>query len=123
MSMNEQEEWNNLGPVEMCLRNPPLAGHLGQCTVDLNIRDTIRVGDGHHAQVFIVEARSGGIKLVAKVYKPLCCDDDPYINPFRCVDNHYTHEVYTYHQLSDFQGKSIPQVLWSLFIGYPYRWT
>ncbi|GES63749.1 hypothetical protein ATEIFO6365_0007043600 [Aspergillus terreus] len=74
---------------------------------------------------FIVEARSEfsgvqrGMQLVAKVYDPLYCDDDPYINPFRCVDNHYTHEVHTYHLLSDFQGKSIPKFYGSFSLDIP----
>jgi hypothetical protein len=124
-SMAEIEEWSSLSPVKKWLRNPPLAGSSDPCTTELNIQDIIRVGDGHHTQVFIVEARSEfsgvqrGMQLVAKVYDPLYCDDDPYMNPFRCVDNHYTHEVHTYHQLSDFQRKSIPKIYASFSLEIP----
>ncbi|RDH24291.1 hypothetical protein M747DRAFT_367266 [Aspergillus niger ATCC 13496] len=49
-----REERASLGPVARCCKNPPLPGDLGQQTVELEVLDPIRVGDGHSAQVFQV---------------------------------------------------------------------
>ncbi|KAK9237751.1 hypothetical protein V1525DRAFT_149607 [Lipomyces kononenkoae] len=49
-------------------------------------------------------------RLVAKIYDPLYFDDDDgYLNPFRCVDKHYTHEAHAYAELSDLQGHLVPK--------------
>lgn len=75
-----REERAKLGPVARCCRNPPLPGDLGQQTVELEVLDPIRVGDGHSAQVFNVrvlkpesntEIFQRTSHLVAKVYDPL----------------------------------------------------
>lgn len=118
-----------LKPVERCLRHPPLAGSLGSSTVDLEILDLIRVGDEHNAQVFLVNVRATrsdsdyvhvNQKLVAKVYDPLYFDDDDgYVNPFSCVDQHYTHEVHAYHVLARFQGNLIPSFYGSYSLDIP----
>ncbi|KAJ5091819.1 hypothetical protein NUU61_006689 [Penicillium alfredii] len=49
-------------------------------------------------------------RLVAKIYDPLYFDDDGgFLNPFLCVNEHYTHEANVYHHLSQFQGQGIPR--------------
>ena len=127
-----REESRAVDPVERCLRYPPLAGSWGSFTVDLEIHDLIRIGDGHNAQLFVVdvlETRSGSKdiqiekkkkKLVAKVYDPLYFDDHGgYIDPFACVDKHYTHEVHAYHVLAEFQGRLIPRFYGSFSLEIP----
>lgn len=114
-----REERATLGPVARCCKHPPLPGDLEQHTVDLEVLDPIRVGDGHRAQVFKVrvlnpesntETFQGTEDLVAKVYDPLYLNDHGgYLNPFLCVDKHYTHEAQTYRVLSDLQGDLIPR--------------
>ncbi|CAN6663118.1 hypothetical protein TRVA0_034S01574 [Trichomonascus vanleenenianus] len=110
------EEGIKLTWIERSLRHPPLAGELGTGTLDLEVVDTFKVGDGHNAQVFIVEARSAleniqpGQKLVAKVYDPLYLNvDEGYFDPFYVVDEHYSREVHFYHEFSDYQGGLIPK--------------
>ncbi|CAN6662492.1 hypothetical protein TRVA0_034S00628 [Trichomonascus vanleenenianus] len=110
------EERGSLTWIERCLRHPPLAGELGTGTLDLEVLDTFKVGDGHDAQVFIAEARSAlesiqrGQKLVVKVYDPLYLDDDDgFLDPFYIVDEHYGREVLFYREFSDLQGKLIPK--------------
>lgn len=36
-------------------------------------------------------------------------DDEGFLNPFLCVDKHYTHEANLYHHLSQFQRQGIPR--------------
>ncbi|GLA19489.1 hypothetical protein AnigIFM62618_007600 [Aspergillus niger] len=118
-SDREREERAKLGPVARCCKNPPLPGDLGQQTVELEVLDPIRVGDGHSAQVFQVRVLNPELntevfqrtsQLVAKVYDPLYLDDHGgYLNPFLCVNKHYTHEAQTYRALSDLQGGLIPR--------------
>ncbi|PYH31909.1 uncharacterized protein BO87DRAFT_398988 [Aspergillus neoniger CBS 115656] len=56
------------------------------------------------------ETFQGTRNLVAKVYDPLYLNDHGgYLNPFLCVDKHYTHEAQTYRVLSDLQGDLIPR--------------
>ncbi|GKZ24321.1 hypothetical protein AbraIFM66951_011156 [Aspergillus brasiliensis] len=114
-----REEREQLGPVARCCKNPPLAGNLGPETVDIEVLDPIRVGDGHSAQVFNVrilnpesntEIFQGANEVVAKVFDPLYLDDHlGYLNPFLCEDRFYTHEAHTYRVLSDLQGDLIPR--------------
>ncbi|CAN6663103.1 hypothetical protein TRVA0_034S01552 [Trichomonascus vanleenenianus] len=110
------EERRTLTWIERCLRHPPLAGELVSGTLDFEIVDTLKVGDGHNAQVLIVEARSAlnsiqrGQKLVAKVYDPLYLnDDDGFLDPFHVADEYYGREVHFYHEFSDYQGRLIPK--------------
>ncbi|PLN84089.1 hypothetical protein BDW42DRAFT_183850 [Aspergillus taichungensis] len=112
--IQEREETLASNPVERCLRHPPLAGSRDSSEIDLEIHDLIRVGDGHNAQLLLVD------KLVAKVYDPLYFDDDDgYIDVFACVDEHYTHEVHAYHVLAEFQGNSIPRFYGSFSLDIP----
>ncbi|OJJ68088.1 hypothetical protein ASPBRDRAFT_134084 [Aspergillus brasiliensis CBS 101740] len=114
-----REERAQLGPVARCCKNPPLPGDLGPDTVELEVLDPIRVGDGHSAQVFNVRILNpesnmqlfqGTSELVAKVFDPLYVDDHRgYLNPFLCEDRFYTHEAHTYRMLSDLQGGPIPR--------------
>ncbi|EGE86861.1 hypothetical protein BDDG_09812 [Blastomyces dermatitidis ATCC 18188] len=106
-------------PLERCLRHPPLPGSMGSCIVDLKILDLLRVGDGCNAQVFTVEVLAvrphppcfqSDRALVAKIYDPLYFDDEEgFLNPFLCVDKHYTHETHAYDVLSESQGKQVPR--------------
>ncbi|PYI09185.1 hypothetical protein BO78DRAFT_395049 [Aspergillus sclerotiicarbonarius CBS 121057] len=114
-----REERARLPPVARSLKHPPLLGDLGSDIVEFEILDPIKVGDGHNAQVFNVrilnaqpnsEVFHGRKELVAKVYDPLYLDDDDgFLNPFLCVDKHYTHEVHAYRVLSNLQGNLIPR--------------
>ena len=114
-----REERAQLTPVARCLKYPPLPGELGSDTVEFEILDPSKVGDGHNAQVFNVrilntklnsETSQRGKELVPKVYDPLYQDDDDrYLNPFLCMDKYYTHEVHAYHALSNLQGGLIPR--------------
>lgn len=112
----EMEERRLLPPAERCLRHSPLPGKIVSSVVQLEILDLIRVGDGCNAQVFTVKILGTGFnngrnkELVAKVYDPLYFDDEGgLIDPFRCVDKHYTHEVRAYNMLSELQGGLIPK--------------
>ncbi|CAN6646374.1 hypothetical protein TRVA0_021S02036 [Trichomonascus vanleenenianus] len=115
-SEDRLEEERTLTWIERCLRHPPLAGELGSGTIDLEVLDTFKVGDGQIAQVFIVEAQSTleniqrGQKLVAKVYDPLYLENgETILDPFYIADEHYGREVRFYHQFSDYQGGLIPK--------------
>ncbi|PYH87707.1 hypothetical protein BO71DRAFT_470648 [Aspergillus ellipticus CBS 707.79] len=111
----DREERRRLSPVERCLQNPPLLGAEGHRSLNLEIIESLKVGDGHNAQVFIVhvpkpEITASPTHIVAKLYDPFYFDDDEgYLNPFLCVDKHYTHEVHAYEVLSDLQGTLIPR--------------
>lgn len=107
-------------PADRCLNHPPLPGKDGNGNVSLEIIDILKGGDGHNSQVFTVRLLDfqstsellpqKGSRLVAKVYDPLYFDDDDgYINPFRCMDQYYTHESNAYVALGEFQGQSIPK--------------
>ena len=106
-----------LGSVERCLLHPPLPGSNGSSSVKLEICDALKVGDDHNAQVVTVrvletdpcsKVPTKGERVVAKFYDPLYFfDGDGYLNPFLCVDKHYTHEVSAYTALSDLQGSMI----------------
>ncbi|ODH45032.1 hypothetical protein ACO22_00424 [Paracoccidioides brasiliensis] len=97
-------ERRQLRPVERCLRHPPLPGNMEPRTVNLKVLDLLRVGDGCNAQVFTVQVLEvrpdprffqSNKKLVAKIYDPLYfSDEEGFINPFLCVDKHYTHEAH-----------------------------
>ncbi|KAB8270079.1 hypothetical protein BDV30DRAFT_250961 [Aspergillus minisclerotigenes] len=111
-----RKERSLLTPFDRCVQNAPLPGKLGTRIVDLRILAPIRVGDGHSAQVFLAETsenqsvHKGKKIVVAKVYDPLYFDDlKGSLNPFLCVDRHYTHEVHTYDLLAEFQGGLIPE--------------
>lgn len=113
------EERKQLLPVERCLRDLPLPGILESGTVNLRILDILRAGDGRSAQVFTVEVLEtspdlshlhSARKLVAKVNDPLYFnDDEDFLNPFRCVDKHYMHEVGAYKALSSLKPAQIPR--------------
>ncbi|PYH88128.1 hypothetical protein BO71DRAFT_489001 [Aspergillus ellipticus CBS 707.79] len=116
LSRANREARRNLTPVESCLQNPPLPGRLEASTLLLEIRDTIRVGDGHNAQVFTVQAQANQELvpreevLVAKVYDPLYFEDDGGLfDPFLCMDRYYTHEAEAYKMLAEYQGGLIPK--------------
>lgn len=127
----DSEERRTVPPVERCLKHPPLPGQLGEPvpdTVQLRILEPLRVGDGHNAQVFTVRVQSGlnsrylpqNQMVVAKIYDPLYFNDDNgYLNPFLCVDKHYTHETHAYKHLSNFQGVSIPKFYGSYSLKIP----
>lgn len=112
-----RKEYEEIHPVERCLLRPPLRGQkrFNPSTVKLEIDDTLHSGEEKNAQVVVinvlnvsltallVEQELNNQKLfVAKIYDPLYFpDDDGYLNPFRCVDKHYTHEAVTYARLTD----------------------
>ncbi|CAN6618848.1 hypothetical protein TRVA0_007S02366 [Trichomonascus vanleenenianus] len=115
-SKDRLEEQRTLTWIERCLRHPPLAGELGSGTIDLEVLDTFKVGEGQVEQVFIVEAQSAlesiqrGQKLVAKVYDPLYLEKgETLLDPFYIADEHYGREVSFYHQFPDYQGGLIPK--------------
>ncbi|PLB47402.1 hypothetical protein P170DRAFT_439074 [Aspergillus steynii IBT 23096] len=117
-SKAERVERNQLSPLERCVRNPPLEGPEPReppHTFELRIVHPIRIGDGHNSQVFVVKA--GGTHplpedrtLVAKVYDPLYHDDESgFHSPFKCMNQHYTHEARAYEMMSEFQGHLVPR--------------
>ncbi|KAL1855952.1 hypothetical protein Plec18170_003819 [Paecilomyces lecythidis] len=54
------------------------------------------------------------------MYDPLYFDDDEgFVNPFRCVDKHYTYEARVYNVLSDMQGWLIPKFYGSYTLDIP----
>lgn len=72
-----------LHPIERCLQYPPLPGSYSSCSLELQIRGTIRIGDRHHSQVVLVEVitaspsvngLSQGQCVVAKLYDPMYID-------------------------------------------------
>lgn len=126
--------------LERCNRHPPLPGNLEKpCYVRLElIGPVVQVGDGRNAQVVIVRVlhKSEGFNtlqkekevqpfqigahLIAKIYDPLYFNDEEgHLNPFLCVDWHYTHESRAYHVLSKMQGKEIPKFYGSYSIELP----
>ncbi|KAJ5584626.1 uncharacterized protein N7459_004426 [Penicillium hispanicum] len=122
---SDRRERHLLSVVDRCVLHPPLPGEMEDNTVTLEIVNLLQAGDTSHSQVFTVRVLSAtpasmaaaalhlppdDNKLVAKLYDPLYLDDDDgYINPFHCVDRHYTHEANTYERLAEFQGSKIPR--------------
>ncbi|KAJ9219570.1 hypothetical protein DTO027B5_4838 [Paecilomyces variotii] len=114
----EREDRERLGKLRWCLDHPPLSGEMGAGGIDLEIQDAFRVGDRCNAQVFTAKVLQAppnfrclqpGKEIITKIYDPLYFNDEGgYINPFRSVDKHYTHEARTYDVLSDIQGQLIP---------------
>ncbi|EAW15262.1 uncharacterized protein ACLA_059260 [Aspergillus clavatus NRRL 1] len=110
-----RNERSQFSPAQRCLRNPPLLGEQGSHILNLEVLELLKVGDGCNAQVFTVrvdnpECTESNANLVAKIYDPLYFDDEEgYLNPFLCVDKHYTHEVHAYGVLSDLQGVLVPR--------------
>ncbi|KAE8336857.1 hypothetical protein BDV24DRAFT_178140 [Aspergillus arachidicola] len=105
-----------LSPVERCLRHPPLPGLDKPHKVDLEIIEVKKGGDNHNSQVVVVEVLGHiqrlekGRRAVAKFYDALYFDDDKsFLNPFACMDRHYTHESAAYITLADLMGKKIPE--------------
>ncbi|PLB33655.1 uncharacterized protein BDW47DRAFT_134967 [Aspergillus candidus] len=119
-SRSGRKERSQLSPVKRCLKNPPLQGTVGLDSADLKILDLLKVGDGRKSQIFTVRVSGSRFDpelfpetriLVAKVYDPLYFDDqEGVINPFLCVDQHYTHEVHVYQDaLRRMQGHLLPR--------------
>ncbi|ODM15961.1 hypothetical protein SI65_08802 [Aspergillus cristatus] len=126
---DDAETMKALHPIERCIQYPPLNGSYGSLSLELQVQETIRIGDCHHAQVVVVEVLTASCPLaerlskgqcvVAKLYDPMYIDDDNfYINPFLVANKDYTNETAAYKALYDFQGSKIPQyymhdrVLW-----------
>ncbi|RAL13222.1 uncharacterized protein BO97DRAFT_343147, partial [Aspergillus homomorphus CBS 101889] len=121
-----REERSRLAPLERCLKNHILLGEPGSQTADLEIIDPIKVGDCHNSQVFVAEVQERDAvenkkrTVVVKVYDPLYFDDDEgYLNPFLCMDRHYTHEVHAYTSFSHLQGSLIPEFYGSFSLEIP----
>ena len=120
-----REEPDRLTPLQRCMKNPPLPGIMGSQSVNLEIVDHLKVGDYHNAQVFVAKMHEIGAtdpqkNVVVKVYDPLYFDDmEGYLNPFLCVDKHYTHEVHAYTLLADLQGSLIPKFYGSFLLEIP----
>lgn len=124
-------ERSQLDPVERCLRHPPTSGAVSSSGAELEIHDTLRVGDGHNAQLVVVDVvktntnspskgLAEGKRVVAKIYDPLYVfDDDGYLNPFQCVESYYTNESATYTELLDLQGTWIPKYYGSYVLEIP----
>ncbi|KAB8275519.1 hypothetical protein BDV30DRAFT_64715 [Aspergillus minisclerotigenes] len=109
-------EKSQLSPVERCLKHPPLPGLNKPDKVDLEIIEVKKVGNNQNPQVVVVEALGHiqGLekreRAVAKFYDLLYFDDDEgFLNPFACVDRHYTHESAAYITLAHLMGKKIPK--------------
>lgn len=129
-SKNEKTERNQQSPIDRCLKHPPLPGKEGNGTVNLEVMDILKGGDGHNSQVFTARLLASdstseilpqkGTQLVAKIYDPLYFDDDEgYLNPFLCVDKYYTHEANAYLSLREFQGQWIPRYYRSYTLRLP----
>ena len=127
-SMDEAQKMEELHPFEQCRQYPPLPGSCGSSSLELQVHETIRIGDHHNSQVVLVEVLtansikglSPGQYAVAKLYDPMYIDDDGfYINPFLAADKLYTHEAAAYMALSDLQGSVIPQYYGSYSLDIP----
>ncbi|KAL4895191.1 hypothetical protein BDV59DRAFT_192116 [Aspergillus ambiguus] len=115
----DRVERRQLSAVDRCLKHPPLPGEEGHDIVSLEVLEILKGGDCQQSQVSTVRLLEwtstsrtfpeNGTKLVAKIYDPLYLDDDGYINRFRAVNEHYTHESNAYSALRDFQGQGIPK--------------
>ncbi|KAE8309785.1 hypothetical protein BDV41DRAFT_567101 [Aspergillus transmontanensis] len=108
------------------LRHPLLPGLDKPRNVDLEIIEVKKGGDNHDSQVVIVEVLGHiqrlkkGRRAVAKFYDPLYFDDDEgFLNPFACVDRHYTHESAAYITLVDLMGKKIAEFYGSFSVSIP----
>ncbi|KAK2757522.1 hypothetical protein FQN54_004491 [Arachnomyces sp. PD_36] len=129
----DRKEYEKLTSLDRCLLHPPLKGLNGPFTVDLEIHDTLHAGEDTNAQVVTVnvlgvspspsplgEGLTKQQRLVAKIYDPLYFpDEDGYLNPFLCVDKHYTHEAAAYSMLSNLQGTKIPNYYGSYTLSLP----
>ncbi|RAQ79584.1 hypothetical protein COH21_007908 [Aspergillus flavus] len=99
-----------LSPVERCLKYPPLPGLDKPHKVDLEIieveKDIFKVSEKEEEQSLI--------------YDPLYVDDDEdFLNPFACMDRHYTHESAAYITLADLMGEMIPKPYGSFSVSVP----
>lgn len=128
----ESVKMEQLHSIERCLRYPPLprSGSYGSSSLELQIHDTIRIGDYHNAQVVVVEVLAAeppfdgllqGQLVVAKLYDPMYIDDDDefYVNPHLVADKDYIHETAAYMALPEFQGSVIPQYYGSYSLDIP----
>ncbi|OJZ82533.1 hypothetical protein ASPFODRAFT_50359 [Aspergillus luchuensis CBS 106.47] len=127
-SDSDRIERKRMSPVERCLQRPPLSGNKGNDAVSLEVLKLLKGGDGHNSQVFTVRLIASnsqtlpkdGTELVAKIYDPLYFDDEEgYLNPFLCMDKHYTHEANAYEALAEFQGRGIPTYFGSYSLDLP----
>ncbi|KAK9239598.1 hypothetical protein V1525DRAFT_397871 [Lipomyces kononenkoae] len=134
LNIHTARERESKHPLERCILHPPLPGSIGVTTVYLRIVESVRLGDNHSAQVAKVqverviphESSSPPVDtpLIAKFYDPLYFDheqDD--VDPFLCVDRHYSHEVAAYNALSDLQGSTIPRYYGSYSLELPAEAT
>ncbi|KNG89814.1 hypothetical protein ANOM_002860 [Aspergillus nomiae NRRL 13137] len=105
---------------------PSLRGTEGPFSIELQICKMLQVGNEQNAQLVLVEVISDvplqglekGKRVVAKIYDPLYLDDDGgFLDPFVCVDKHYTHEVAAYMEFSDVQGSMVPEYYGSFSLG------
>lgn len=128
------EEIERIGPVERCLKHPPLPGEIGSGELELEILDQLMVKDCCNSQVFTVQILEKspnlenlpppGTRLVAKVFDPLYYDDaEYYTSPFLAVDGCYTHETRAYQALAKFQGHQIPIYYGSYSLDLPIEQT
>lgn len=118
-SKAESRKMEQLHPIERCLQFPHCRAHMAQFSLELQVHDTVRVGNCHSAQVVEVEVLtenppvdglSQGQHVVAKLYDPMYIDDDEfYVNPFLVADKGYAHETAAYGALYDLQGSAIPR--------------
>lgn len=68
-----------LSPFERCRQYPPLPGSCGSSGLELQVYETIRIGDHYNSQVIFVEiltansvkGLSPGQYAVAKLYDPM----------------------------------------------------
>ncbi|KAK9235011.1 hypothetical protein V1525DRAFT_411229 [Lipomyces kononenkoae] len=115
-------------PLERCILHPPLPGSIGATTVYLRIVESVRLGDNYNAQVAKVQVECviphESSSPPQKFYDPLYFDheqDD--VDPFLCVDRHYSHEVAAYNALSDLHGSTIPRYFGSYSLELPAEAT
>ncbi|CAN6648607.1 hypothetical protein TRVA0_023S00870 [Trichomonascus vanleenenianus] len=120
------EDFMNVSRIERSLRYPPLTGQFGSGILDLKLLAPLAGGPNGHTQVFTVEAQSDlervkrGQMMVAKVYDPVFMDDEGGLfDSFHVADEHYTHEVRAYEELSEFQGGLIPKFYGSFSLDIP----
>ena len=108
---DELNELKRYGQLQFCLSYPQLEGQvLSNESYVITIVEKLVVGDGHGAQLVVVDDN-----MVAKIYDPLyypnpTFDPDSIGHPTRTADHEYTREAAVYNTINDsLGGKEVPR--------------